>query len=87
MKILIRSISAPSFFAKGAKTVILKPDTVIISTGATAKRLDILGTRDGEFWQKGVTACAVCDGAAPIFRNHPLFVSEGVIPQWKRLSF
>src|SRR5262245_26049396 len=26
-------------------------DTVIISTGATAKRLDIPGTRDGEFWQ------------------------------------
>lgn len=52
-------------------------DALIIATGATAKRLDIPGTRDGEFWQKGVTACAVCDGAAPIFRNRPLFVFGG----------
>lgn len=51
--------------------------SVIIATGATAKRLDIPGTRDGEFWQKGVTACAVCDGAMPIFRNQPLFVIGG----------
>lgn len=52
-------------------------DSVIISTGAYAKRLDIPGTRDDEFWQKGVTACAVCDGAMPIFRNKPLFVVGG----------
>lgn len=52
-------------------------DAVIIATGARARRLDIPGTRDGEFWQKGVTACAVCDGAIPIFRNKPLFVIGG----------
>jgi thioredoxin reductase (NADPH) len=52
-------------------------DCLIIATGATAKRLDIPGARDGEFWQKGVTACAVCDGAAPLFRNKPLFVIGG----------
>lgn len=50
---------------------------LIIATGAQAKRPDINGTRDGELWQKGVTACAVCDGAAPIFRNQPLFVIGG----------
>ncbi|MCE2983653.1 MAG: thioredoxin-disulfide reductase [Parachlamydia sp.] len=52
---------------------------IIIATGATAKRLDIpgAGEGEGEFWQKGVTACAVCDGAAPIFRNKPLFVIGG----------
>src|SRR3990167_2945817 len=50
---------------------------VIIATGATAKRLEIAGAGEGEFWQKGVTACAVCDGAAPIFRNKPLFVIGG----------
>ena len=64
------------FKAQGAKTHV-KADSVIIATGATAKRLDIEGARDGEFWQKGVTACAVCDGAAPIFRNRPLFVVGG----------
>lgn len=52
-------------------------DAIIISTGATAKRLDIPGAGEGEFWQKGVTACAVCDGAMPIFRDKPLFVIGG----------
>lgn len=55
----------------------VEADALIIATGATAKRLDIEGARDGEFWQKGVTACAVCDGAAPIFRNKPLYVVGG----------
>lgn len=64
------------FMSKGSKAH-FESDAVIIATGATAKRLDIVGTRDGEFWQKGVTACAVCDGAAPIFRNQPLFVVGG----------
>jgi len=51
--------------------------SLIIATGATAKRLDIEGAGDGEFWQRGVSACAVCDGAAPIFKNRPLFVIGG----------
>jgi len=52
-------------------------ESVIIATGASANRLDIPGTRDGEFWQRGVTACAVCDGAMPIFRNQKLYVVGG----------
>ena len=50
---------------------------LIIATGATAKRDDIPGTRDHELWQKGVSACAVCDGALPMFRGKPLFVIGG----------
>lgn len=50
---------------------------LIIATGATAKRDDIPGTGDGELWQKGVSACAVCDGALPMFRKKPLFVVGG----------
>ncbi len=69
-------LSKKSFIVKG-RTVEYQADAVIISTGATAKRLAIPGTRDDEFWQKGVTACAVCDGAAPIFRNRPLYVIGG----------
>ena len=42
---------------------------------------------DKEFWQKGVTACAVCDGAAPIFRNKDLYVSAEGTPLSKRRSF
>lgn len=52
-------------------------NSVIIATGATANRLPIPGTNDGEFWQRGVTSCAVCDGAMPIFRNRDLFVIGG----------
>jgi thioredoxin reductase (NADPH) len=51
--------------------------TLIVATGATAKRDDVPGTRDNELWQKGVSACAVCDGALPVFRNKPLFVIGG----------
>lgn len=50
---------------------------LIIATGATAKRLDIPGAKDGELWQKGVSACAVCDGAMPIFRDKHLYVVGG----------
>lgn len=52
-------------------------ETVIIATGATAQRLDIPGAREGELWQKGVTACAVCDGASPLFRGKDLYVVGG----------
>lgn len=54
-------------------------DVVILATGATAKRLEIEGAGDGPdgFWQRGVSACAVCDGALPMFRNRPLAVIGG----------
>jgi thioredoxin reductase (NADPH) len=51
--------------------------TLIIATGATAKRLDLPGAGDHELWQKGISACAVCDGALPAFRNRPLVVVGG----------
>ena len=68
--------SSRPFTVSGKKTVV-EADAVIISTGATAKRLEIPGAGEGEFWQKGVTACAVCDGAMPIFRNKDLYVIGG----------
>ncbi|PSR88782.1 thioredoxin reductase [Coniella lustricola] len=50
-------------------------DTVIIATGATARRLNLPG--EDKYWNSGVSACAVCDGAAPIFRKKPLVVIGG----------
>jgi len=52
---------------------------VIIATGAVAKKLDFKGSGEGEggFWNKGISACAVCDGAAPMFRKAPLVVIGG----------
>lgn len=64
-------------FLVKSKNQSLLADAIILATGANAKRLDIPGSRDGEFWQRGVTACAVCDGAMPIFRNKPLYVIGG----------
>lgn len=64
------------FKVVGSKTELFA-HSVVVATGAMARRLDIKGTRDGEFWQKGVSACAVCDGAMPIFRNKDLFIIGG----------
>ncbi|KAF7809544.1 thioredoxin reductase NTRB-like [Senna tora] len=60
-----------------SKTV--EAESVIIATGAVAKRLAFPGSGDGPdgYWNRGISACAVCDGAAPIFRNKPLAVIGG----------
>lgn len=50
-------------------------DSVILATGASAKRLGLRGEQT--YWQSGISACAVCDGAVPIFRNKPLAVIGG----------
>lgn len=50
-------------------------DSLIIATGAAARRLHLPG--EDKYWQSGVSACAVCDGGAPIFRNKPLVVIGG----------
>ncbi|GLU19642.1 hypothetical protein SLE2022_358800 [Rubroshorea leprosula] len=54
-------------------------DSVIVATGAIAKRLNFPGSGSPPegFWNKGISACAVCDGAAPLFRNKPLAVIGG----------
>lgn len=69
-------LSCRPFKVKGKKTE-ATCDALIITTGATAKRLDIPGAGEEGFWQKGVTACAICDGAMPIFRNKELYVIGG----------
>ena len=50
-------------------------DSIIIATGAKARRLDLQG--EEKYWGNGVSACAVCDGSLPIFRNKPLVVIGG----------
>ncbi len=53
----------------------LKAHSVIIATGATAKRLGLAG--EPQFWSRGISACAICDGATPIFRSAELAVVGG----------
>jgi thioredoxin reductase (NADPH) len=50
-------------------------DAVIVATGASARRMNLPG--EDKYWQNGISACAVCDGAVPIFRNKPLYVIGG----------
>ncbi|MGP0630379.1 thioredoxin-disulfide reductase [Nitrospina sp. 32_T5] len=62
------------FRIKGDKTEVLA-HSVIISTGATAKRMGV--PNEEKLWNQGMSACAVCDGALPFFRNQPLMVIGG----------
>jgi thioredoxin reductase (NADPH) len=50
-------------------------ESVIIATGASANRLSIPG--GDEYWNRGISACAVCDGALPIFRKKTVVVVGG----------
>jgi thioredoxin reductase (NADPH) len=54
---------------------VVKAHTVIIATGATARRLGL--PSEARLWSKGISACAICDGATPIFKNESLAVIGG----------
>jgi thioredoxin reductase (NADPH) len=56
----------------GEKT---EAQAVVIATGASHKHLGVPG--EDLLETKGVTYCATCDGALPVFRNQPLVVVGG----------
>ena len=53
----------------------IKANSVIIATGATAKRLGL--PSESNYWNRGISACAICDGTSPIFKGHELAVVGG----------
>ena len=53
----------------------VKAKSVIIATGAVAKRMGV--PNEEKMWNNGMSACAVCDGALPFFNNQPLMVIGG----------
>jgi len=53
----------------------VQTETLIIATGASHRHLEVPGEHLLE--NKGVTYCATCDGALPIFRNKDLVVVGG----------
>ena len=53
----------------------VRTNSIVIATGATAKRLGIAS--EHQFWSRGISACAICDGATPIFHGAPLAVIGG----------
>ena len=54
---------------------IVESQSIIIATGASANRLGL--PNEERFWSKGISACAICDGATPQFRNEELAVVGG----------
>ena len=54
---------------------IVETHTVIVATGARANYLGLAS--EDRYKNRGVSACAVCDGALPRFRNKPLVVVGG----------
>ena len=54
---------------------VIETDTFIIASGASHRHLGVPGEELLE--TKGVTYCATCDGALPIFRGKPLVVVGG----------
>lgn len=65
------SMSGPHTL-KPASGDAVKTHTVIIATGARANYLGL--PSEEEYKNKGVSACAVCDGALPTYRGKPLAV-------------
>ncbi len=59
----------------GTPETMTQAHAIIVSTGAAANYLGLESER--RFENKGVSACAVCDGALPRFRNQPLVVVGG----------
>ncbi len=53
----------------------IETHTIIIATGARANYLGL--PSEEKYKNKGVSACAVCDGALPIYRSKPLAVIGG----------
>lgn len=64
-----------SFMLVAADGQEVRARAVIVCTGATAKGLHLPG--EEQFWNNGVSTCAICDGANPLFANAEIAVVGG----------
>src|ERR1044071_7434953 len=63
-------LSRRPFVLKDLSGNTVEAHAIVIATGASANYLGL--ESEGRFKNNGVSACAVCDGALPRFRNKPL---------------
>lgn len=68
-------LSSSPYRVYTANSGTLEAHSLIIATGASAKRLGIPGEHD--LWSRGISACAICDGTAPVFQGVELAVVGG----------
>lgn len=68
-------LSKSPFTIVGSGGTTCEAKALIIATGATARRLPL--ESEQRLWGRGISACAICDGALPVFRNKPLAVIGG----------
>ena len=68
-------LSAKPFKLTSLEGKTVETHTVIIATGARANYLGL--PSEEKYKNRGVSACAVCDGALPRFRGQPLVVVGG----------
>lgn len=68
-------LSRRPFVIKDSGDAVVQAHAVVIATGASANYLGL--PSEEKFKNRGVSACAVCDGALPRFRNKPLVVIGG----------
>src|SRR5438876_996877 len=73
--IVSADLSRRPFIVKDNTGDVLESHALIIATGASANYLGLAS--EDKFKNRGVSACAVCDGALPRFRNKPLIVVGG----------
>ena len=69
------NIDGPPFKLKTSGGDEIETQAVIIATGASANYLGL--ESEAKYKNKGVSACAVCDGALPRFKDKPLVVVGG----------
>ena len=68
-------LSRQPFVLRSLEGQSIETHTIIVATGARANYLGLAS--EERFKNRGVSACAVCDGALPRFRNKPLVVVGG----------
>lgn len=70
-------LSSRPFKVTGEDDMVIETHSIIIATGATANWLGLPNEMRLAQSGGGVSACAICDGALPVFRNKELAVVGG----------